>query len=162
MDILGFLSDMPFWAWFILAAVLLVAELLTGTTFLLWPAAAAALLGMITTVQLDGRWVTQWLLFAGLTVLLGFIGKPYAERWINQAASDKPNLNKYAAGKVGRRGHVAVAFSVGRGRVRLGDTEWQAKVEHDSTDLAVGDPVEVVAMDGTVLVVKPAGSAKGT
>ena len=32
----------PFWGWLALGAVLLVTELMTGSGWLLWPAAAAA------------------------------------------------------------------------------------------------------------------------
>ncbi|WOI52090.1 NfeD family protein [Parvularcula sp. LCG005] len=152
MDIIGFLSDMPFWAWFVLGAVLLILEIMTGTTFLLWPAIAAGLLGLITTVQLDGQWLTQWLLFAALTVGLGIVGRPYADRWFNKTITDKPGLNDFAAGKLGKRGTVAGTFEAGQGRVRLGDTEWSARTLQ-SSPLTDGAAVEVVGTDGTVLIV---------
>ncbi|MEM9422955.1 MAG: NfeD family protein [Pseudomonadota bacterium] len=152
--IIDFLAQMPFWGWFVIAAVFLIAEIATGTTFLLWPALAALLLGLVTTVQLEGRWVTQWVLFAGTTVGLGVLGKPYAERWMNTGLTDKPKLNDFAERKVGMRGAVATAFVAGRGRVQLGDTEWQARCEDDAASLSEGSVVEVVAMDGTVLIVK--------
>lgn len=152
--ILTFLADMPFWAWFVIAGLFLLAELLTGTTFLLWPAVAAAIMGFVTTIQLEGQWVTQWLLFAVLTVALGIIGRPYAERWINHSQTDRPKLNQFAQNKVGKRGTVAATFVSGRGRVKLGDTEWQGMAEDEVMCLSEGDVVEVVGMDGTVLVVK--------
>jgi len=154
-----FLTDMPFWAWFLIAGGLLVLELLTGTTFLLWPAIAAAIVGLITTVQLDGQWVTQWLLFAGLTVGLGVLGRPYAERWIRNTPTDKPGLNDFSSSRVGRRGVSATAFVGGQGRIRLGDTEWSARLETGHGELAVGQSVEVTATDGTVMIVRPLGQA---
>lgn len=153
--VLIFLTDMPFWAWFALAGLFLLGELTTGTTFLLWPAISAALLGLITTVQLDGQWVTQWLLFAALTVGLGLFGRPYAERWVNQSETDRPLLNRFAARKVGQRGVVTEAFTAGRGRIRLGDSEWAAKLSDGLGELAEGTPIEVAAMDGTVVIVAP-------
>ncbi len=39
MDILFSVFDrMNMWAWWAIAGVILIAELLTGTTYLLWPA----------------------------------------------------------------------------------------------------------------------------
>jgi membrane protein implicated in regulation of membrane protease activity len=149
-----FLADMPFWAWFVIGAALLVAELLTGTTFLLWPAIAAVLLGLITTVQLDGQWVTQWLLFAVLTVGLGVVGKPYAERWVNGPPSDRPTLNRFSDRERGKRATV-VSFSEGQGRVQLGDTEWSARLADGARPVEPGQSVEVVGTDGTVLIVAP-------
>lgn len=156
MDVIvDFLTAMPFWAWLALGALLLLGELLTGTTFLLWPAGSAFILGLLTTVQLDGRWATQWLLFAVLTVALGLFGRPYAERWINQSATDRPHLNNLRDRKIGKRGTTAVAFRAGRGRVKLGDTEWQGRLQDEASSLAEGDAVEVIDVDGTVLVVAP-------
>lgn len=150
-----FLTDMPFWAWFGLAGILLLAELLTGTTFLLWPAVAAAILGLLTTVQLDGRWATQWLLFAGLTVGLGIVGRPYAERWINLGSTDRPGLNQFGLNRRGKRGVVTGEFVAGRGRIRLGDTQWSARLDDETAVVAEGDPVEVIGTEGTVMVIRP-------
>ncbi|MEM9988997.1 MAG: NfeD family protein [Pseudomonadota bacterium] len=155
MDVIAsFLLDMPFWAWFVIAAFFLLGEVITGTTFLLWPAIAALLMGLITIVQLDGQWVTQWILFAILTVALGIVGKPYAERWINQSSSDRPNLNEAGQLKVGKRGRAATTFSSGQGRVVLGDTQWSARAVDDTVAVAEGDEIEVVSMEGTVVIVK--------
>ena len=153
--LIAFLADMPFWAWFALAGILLLAEIITGTTFLLWPAIAALILGLITTVQLDGQWATQWILFAITTVGLGLVGRPYAERWVNQSETDRPNLNQFSKKKIGMRGTIATDFVAGRGRVRLGDTEWQGKLAKDGQTISEGQSVEVVDMDGTVLIVAP-------
>ncbi|MGV6820617.1 MAG: NfeD family protein [Parvularcula sp.] len=153
--IVDFLTAMPFWAWLALGGLLLLGELLTGTTFLLWPAGAAFILGLLTTAQLEGRWATQWILFAALTVALGLVGRPYAERWVNQSATDRPHLNSLRDRKIGKRGTVAVAFRAGRGRVKLGDTEWQGRLVNDDISLGEGDLIEVTDVDGTVLVVAP-------
>lgn len=152
-----FLTDMPFWVWFAMAGGLLVMELMTGTTFLLWPAIAAAIMGLITTVQLEGQWVTQWLLFAGFTIGLGIFGKPYAERWMKNLHTDRPGLNDFATSRVGRRGFAATDFVSGQGRIRLGDTEWSARLEVEGSELVTGHPVEVMATDGIVMVVRPVG-----
>ena len=56
--------------------------------------------------------------------------------------------------RVGKRGTVAVEFVAGRGRIRLGDTEWSARLDDGATVPAEGAAVEVVATDGTVMVVR--------
>ena len=61
---------MPFWYWFVLAAVLLIVEIATGTTYFLWPAAAATVVGFLDLWPLEGEWRLQLLVFAVVTVLL--------------------------------------------------------------------------------------------
>ncbi|MGE0698313.1 MAG: NfeD family protein [Hyphomicrobiaceae bacterium] len=66
--------------------------------------------------------------------------------------SDEPNLNRRGEELVGRRATVAEAIEGGRGKVRIGDTVWQA----EGPDLALGALVRVCGTKGTALVVSPA------
>ncbi|MGV6801400.1 MAG: NfeD family protein [bacterium] len=152
MEDLGtFLANMPFWGWMILAVLLLILEILTGTTYMLWPAAAAFILGLVTTIAFQGQWEIQLALFAGLTFILTVIGTPYARKWLLDNRSDKQNLNERGAQKIGQHVEVVKAFHNGKGKVKVGDTEWNAQGDQDFEE---GVNVEIVSVDGITLIVK--------
>jgi membrane protein implicated in regulation of membrane protease activity len=140
------------WHWAALGLLLLIGEISTGTTFLLWPAVAAGLTALVAWIwRIDGA--SQVGLFAVATLALTAVGARYARgRWLT--TKDAPALNERAAQLHGARGEAADAFVNGAGRVRLGDTVWRAQ---SGDAIAAGDSVEVVSSDGTLLIVKRAG-----
>ena len=148
-----FLQEMPFWYWWALAAVLLMLEIATGTTYFLWPAAAAALVGFVDIWPLDGEWRVQLLIFAVVTVLLTVFGTPRVKPWLHRSQQDHLTLNERGAQKIGRRVKVEEAFAAGEGRVRLGDSVWAAASE-TGENFAVGAEVEIIRVDGAKLFVK--------
>jgi membrane protein implicated in regulation of membrane protease activity len=151
MDILvTALEGLNMWWWLGIAAALLIAELLTGTTYILWPAASAFVTALIASFV---GWPVELFVFAGLGVLFLVLG----DRWIKprlKSGADN-GLNTRATYLVGERVTVVAEFAGGRGRVRHGDTEWSAKTE-DGSDLAIGARGVVARLDGTTLVVTAA------
>ncbi|MEZ5922538.1 MAG: NfeD family protein [Parvularculaceae bacterium] len=148
-----FLQTMPFWYWFVLAAIFLIVEISTGTTYFLWPAAAAALVGFTDIWPLNGHWREQLALFAIVTVLLIIFATPRVKPWLNKSQADHLTLNDRGAQKIGKRVMVEEAFSAGEGRVRYGDSVWSA-MSVDGGDFAEGAEVVIVGVDGTTLKVK--------
>ncbi|MBL8549195.1 MAG: NfeD family protein [Hyphomonadaceae bacterium] len=140
------------WHWAAVGLALLVGEISTGTTFLLWPAVAAGVTALVAW-RFDVGGGAQVGLFAALTLALTAIGARYVRgRWLAPATANV-HLNERAAQLQGARGAATVAFVNGMGRVRLGDTEWRA----ESADaIGAGESVEVVSADGPTLVVKKA------
>jgi membrane protein implicated in regulation of membrane protease activity len=63
------------------------------------------------------------------------------------------SVNAPAQGTVGRP-VLAQQFSDGRGRVRLGDSDWQARLAEAGADPVPGTPLTVVGVDGITLVVR--------
>lgn len=150
-DIITFLAEMPFWYWWVLAIILLIAEITTGTTYVLWPATAAVIVGVADIWLLDGQWHIQLFLFAAITFVLTIYGTPFAKRWLQSGKTDHENLNKRGAQKVGQRAVVSVAFSGGKGKVNYGDTQWIAESD---TDLAEGTTVEIADVRGATMIVR--------
>jgi membrane protein implicated in regulation of membrane protease activity len=131
----------PFWGWLATGALLLVLELSSGSGYLLWPAASAgavAILTMLAPVDAIG----QVLAFAGLTIASTYLGRRYLKP---AAAMPGPDLNDKIARLVGRTGQVAHAFAHGRGRVFVDGSEWAADADED---LSEGVPVQVVEVLG--------------
>lgn len=148
-----FLETMPFWYWFVLAVALLIVEISTGTTYFLWPAAAATVVGFADLWPLDGNWRLQLLIFAVITVVLTVYATPKVKPWLARSQKDHLTLNERGAQKIGKRVIVEDAFSAGEGRVRFGDTVWAAQSENGE-NFAKGAEVEIVRVDGTKLFVK--------
>lgn len=147
------IDSIPFWGWFVLAIALIAAEVVLPTTHMLWPAAGAVVTGVLVLMLGDPFPAWQVAAFAVFTVIAAMIGPRYLKS--TYAASEHPELNKRGARATGQTATVVEAFTGGRGKVRLGDTQWLAR-SADGSDLAAGARVEVVESRGTELVIKPA------
>lgn len=148
-----FLETAPFWYWFVLAVLLLIVEISTGTTYFLWPAAAAAVVGVVDIWPLDGEWRLQFLIFAVITVLLTVFATPKVKPWLHKSQKDHLTLNERGEQKVGKRVQVEEAFAGGEGRVRYGDTVWSAAGEKGE-NFDKGAEVEIIRVDGAKFIVK--------
>ncbi|MEN0652857.1 MULTISPECIES: NfeD family protein [Hyphobacterium] len=149
--VITFLEGLNLWWWLGLAGLLLIGELITGTTYLLWPAAAAFLVGLLTMIFASLGWPWQFVIFAAIALAFLWAG----DRWVRprlKAGSDS-GLNTRATYLVGQRATV-VSASGATGRVRAGDTEWPAE-SLDGSALEVGQSVTVSELRGTTLVVQP-------
>jgi len=129
--------------------VLLVAEIAAPGAFLLWLGLAALVTGALAYV-VNLAWQGEVLAFAALAVVAVLVG-----RRISPApgrASDRPFLNRRAEGFIGRVFTLETPLVGGVGRVRIDDTVWRI----EGPDMAAGEDVRVVAVDGVVLKVAPA------
>ncbi|WP_203294827.1 NfeD family protein [Maricaulis parjimensis] len=153
MDIITDLfGRMNMWAWWAIAGLILIGEVLTGTTYLLWPAAAAFLTGFVAMEMFGVSWPVQLGVFAVLTLPLLWVGDRYVRPALKAGANS--GLNDRSARMVGERVVVVADFSSGRGRVRYGDTEWAAEME-SGEDAKAGDTLIVRAVKGVILIIAP-------
>ncbi|HEV2746657.1 MAG TPA: NfeD family protein [Allosphingosinicella sp.] len=138
----------PPWIWLIGAALLGIAELLMPGVFLIWLAAAAAVTGF-AALLLGIPLAFQFALFALLAITAVYVGR----RWYaaNPVASSDPLLNDRTARLVGETVVVVGAIEDGIGRVRVGDSVWNAR----GPDAAAGARVRVTGSDGACLKVEP-------
>jgi membrane protein implicated in regulation of membrane protease activity len=138
--------------WFVFALFLLIAELATGTTYLLWPAVAAGIVGLMSLFFGTGILVELGV-FAALTIVLTAVGRPLVRNRL-LAAPGMPTLNERGAQMVGVRGVAAGSFVSGVGSVRINDTVWRAIADEP---IAAGQAVEVLSVDGPTARVKSVG-----
>lgn len=155
-NLFDFLAAMPFWYWWVFAVVLLIIELMTGSTYFFWPAIAAVAVGLFAIGPLGGAWQMQLLVFAAVTIVLSIYAPSRVKPWLLRTQADHPTLNERGAQKIGRRATVDETFANGAGKVRLGDTLWLAESE-SGEDFAEGAQVVVTRAEGTKLFVKAAG-----
>jgi|SRR5580765_7617719 membrane protein implicated in regulation of membrane protease activity len=139
------------YGWWILALVLIGAELLVPGYFLIWIGLAAAALGIVTFLIPGISFLVQAVLFAVLTLASCFVYWRFVRKVIGEA-SDQPLLNRRAEQFVGQRYRLDTAIVGGRGKVRIGDSPWLA----EGPDLPAGAEVEVIGVDGTTVKVRAA------
>jgi len=118
----GLYASQPFWIWLALAAVILATELSTGSGWLLWPAASAGLMAVLTLL-VPNHLALHLALFAGLTILTTVTARRYLPQDISGGG---PDINDTMARLVGARGQTAGVFEHGRGRVHVDGKEWEA------------------------------------
>ncbi len=133
--------------WVLVGLVLLVAEILIPGVFLLWIGLAALATGLIDMlIPLGfGAKVSVFvvLLAAGISLALRL-----RKRHRDVATS---SVNAPQDGLVGRIGTL-ISINPTGARVRVGDSDWQARVDGD---LTVGAAVRIEDVDGTTLIVRP-------
>jgi len=142
----------PFWAWIALAAALLAVEVMTGSGWMLWPAASAAIVALLAAYAgLDLGQAT--LVFALLTISLALLARRYLPKsWLHRGSSD---INDNVARLVGHHGRVVSAFKGRSGRVFIDGKEWAAELD-DGDSLEAGAVVEVTGVAGAHLRVRGA------
>lgn len=144
------LERLNLWAWWAVAGVVLIAELLTGTTYLLWPAAAAFLTGFIAMEALGLDWPVQLAVFAVLSVILVAAGDRWVRPMLKQTVST--GLNDRSTRMIGQRVVIVSEFQSGRGRVQFGDTEWSAETA-DGSNPPAGETWRVEDVKGVILTI---------
>ncbi|WP_309621686.1 NfeD family protein [Novosphingobium sp.] len=135
------------WLWLALGLLLAIAEITIPGLFLIWLAGAALITGVVAWLAPIGM-PLQIVLFSVLSVVSVFIGRSYLRS--NPIESADPMLNHRGAQAIGQVVMVTQVITAGRGRVKLGDSEWIAA----GPDAEPGTRMKVTATEGAVLVVE--------
>ncbi|HKQ11610.1 MAG TPA: NfeD family protein [Rhizomicrobium sp.] len=146
---MDWLLQNPFALWLAIGAVLLAVEVATGSGWLLWPAASAAVMGVLGLVLPFGLNM-QLVIFAILTIVTTLAGR----RLFPRAVLTGGDINDIRSRMAGLDGVAAGDFQGRQGRVFVDGKEWAAELEGDGA-LASGMRVIVVGVKGSRLTVKP-------
>ena len=134
--------------WWIIAGLLLIAELLMPGFFMIWLAAAAAATALITTLHPLG-WIGEVATFAVLAAVAVAVSWRFVTAsWAMK--SDQPHLNQRHAGMIGRTYPLMTAIENGRGKLEAEGTVWDV----EGADTPQGTLVAVTGIDGLRLKVK--------
>ncbi len=134
--------------WIALGLLLLTAEMLGASGFLLGAAAAAFGLAVIAWFVPDLAVAWQLTTYAIAAVVATIV---YFQLFRDaQAEPARPLLNKRANRLVGHRFKLEEDIELGSGRVQIGDTMWKVESE---TPLEAGTLVEVVGTRRMALVI---------
>jgi membrane protein implicated in regulation of membrane protease activity len=129
-----------YWIWWALAAVLVGAELMTGTFYLLAVGVAFAVGGAAALVGAD---LPIQLVVAGV---LSVVGTLWAHRW-----RERRSLPPQQGLDVGQPVKVLEWKDDGRARVAYRGTQWDAELE--APDVARAETMYIVATRGSTLVI---------
>ncbi|MFP9229207.1 NfeD family protein [Pectobacterium cacticida] len=137
------------WFWLSLGGLLLAAEMLGASGYLLWSGLAAVLVGVLTWIMPLG-WAWQGTIFAILTITTALLWW----YWLRKRTQSRPSstLNQRGKQMIGLRTTLTEPITNGVGRVNIGDSSWRVKAEQN---LPAGTSVEVIAIDGITLHVRP-------
>ncbi len=136
------------YGWWIVALVLIAAEMILPGYFLLWLGVAAGLMGLITLLVPDMPFLLQTVVFAAFALATCIIYWKFI-RPSTELRDDQPLLNRKGARMIGRQVVAIENFVNGRGKVTVGDSQWLA----EGADISAGAVVEVVEVHGTTLKV---------
>ncbi len=131
--------------WLLAGLGLLIAEMLLPGVFLMWIGLACLGAGL-AALALPLGFDAQVVVFVVLAVITLTIGLRLRRR--------PPRLRIETAGLVGRSAE-AQHFQGREGRVRVGDSDWPARVPSGVAEPEVGARLRVEAVEGTVLIVRP-------
>ena len=141
------------WCWLLAGLLLATAEVIAPGFFLIWVGAAAILTGL-ATLMLGLTLPLQFALFAIAAVAALYAGR----RWLKMhpITTSDPMLNDRAARLIGRTVVATEPLSGGAGRVRVGDSMWNAS----GPDAPAGTRMQVVGVDGGTLLVAPLAASE--
>lgn len=138
----------PALIWVLAGLVLLGAEVLVPGVFLLWVGLAAIGTGLMLLVA-----TPPFSVVVAVFVVLLAAGIGVALR-LRRANPARPQVNTPSSGLVGRIGVLAEPNATGP-RVRIGDSDWAARLAGGTAPIPAGTRVKVEGVDGTTLVVRP-------
>ncbi len=142
------------WFWWIIAALLLIGEMIAPGFFLLWLAAAAALTALIDMAVGFG-WQAEIATFAALSLALVLVTwRMVSAQW--HPESDQPNLNKRLQGFVGQSFVLDKPIANGRGKIRIQDALWDVL----GPDCPAGASVTITGVNGMQLTVVPVSTGQ--
>lgn len=149
--IIAALETMNATKWGLIGLGLVGLELVTGTTYILWPAVAAlAMAAWVFFLPLS--WEMQFILFFVLSTVLLVVGHLYLKPLMK--SGEPADLNDPGRTMLGRRVVAFTDFENGHGRVTVGDTQWKASTNSD--DPKIGDKLVITSVAGATLIVEPA------
>lgn len=144
------LSSLTAWHWLILGVVLLGFELVSGSTYILWPAVSALFVGILLFIAPGLGWEMQLLLFFLLSIATLVLGRTHLQKLVKGGESS--DLNDPGQAMIGRQVKAVSDFTGIEGRVEVGDTQWSARLEAGSAK--AGDLLKVVEVKGATLIVQ--------
>ena len=145
-----FFGETGVWFWWIVAGLLLIAEMLMPGFFMLWLAVAAALTAIADYI-FHLSWIGEIFTFAAFGIL-SILGSWRFVMGNRHPKSDQPFLNQRHAGLVGQTFFLETPITHGKGKIKVDDTLWDV----EGPELHKGEQVKVTGTNGLRLMVEKA------
>ena len=135
--------------WLIAAGIFFIIEIATVGFLIFW-LGIGALLAMLTSLFVDNV-IIQTAVFVVSSSILIPLTKPFVDRFTKK---DSVPTNTYSL--INKKGIVTLDIDPikGKGLVKVNGETWSAKTE-DETSILKDTEVEIIAIDGVKLIVKP-------
>jgi len=146
-----FFQTLTPWHWLIIAAALLIAEVLISGGFLLWIGLSAVAVSVIIWIVPSVSWSMQMILFSVIAIITSISWWAYLRR--HPIQTDDPKLNRRSEQYVGRTFTLIQPIENGRGKIRVDDTTWTVK----GPELPLGTKVKIIRAEGVILIAEKAG-----
>lgn len=143
------LTSWTVWHWLVLGLVLLIAEILISGVFVLWWGLAALMVAAVMALFPQLNLTALFILYGLLALSLSLIWWKYQSKK-DQDDHSSSTLNQRDHAMLGAVGTVQDIAPNGIGRGHFGDTTWRIQGQQ----LAVGDVIEVIAVEGITLQVR--------
>jgi len=146
-------TDIYFWGWLILALIFFAGEMVTAGFFLAAFGVGAALAALAALLGMDIIWQLGVFVVGSVAALV--LSRRFAESVSPPEQPAKVGIDRV----LGKKAVVIEPLNAirGTGIVRVDAEEWRALPEDETQIIPVNSIVEVVAVKGTRLVVRPAG-----
>ncbi|WP_298328085.1 NfeD family protein [Asticcacaulis sp.] len=143
-----------FWAWLIIGGSLLALEIVIGTQWLLWPAAAAVIVAVITLTGAPANLLVQIVIFCVLTLIMTLLSR----RFLKPPAAEGADINDPHHRLIGQEATVIHAFDdlEGQrvnGRVIFDGVEWPAQSEREDAPIGLTEKVRILGVSEGKLIV---------
>ncbi len=134
--------------WWIVAGLLLLAEMIMPGVFMIWLAVAAALTAVVQMI-FHFEWTTDVIIFAIFAVAsVAASWRIVSKSWVTK--SDQPHLNQSHQAFVGKSYPLEKAIVDGHGKIKVDDRIWDVQ----GPDMPKGAQVKVTGVEGLRLKVK--------
>ena len=135
--------------WLVVLVVSIITEIISLGLTSIWFAGGALAAVVLAAFRLPLQ--VQVLVFLVISILLMVFARPIAVKYFN-----KDRVRTNVESMIGRQAIVVCEIDnlQGVGEVTVGGQEWMARTEKDGQVLAVGDVVQVVAVQGVKLIVR--------
>lgn len=139
----------PHWFWLAFGGILLAAELLGASGYLLWSGISAIIIGLLAwLIPLNWPWL--WVIFSALTLMTAWLWWYWLGRY-NRHHGKRNLLNQRGQQLIGLHVTLTETLHDGHGRLRVGDGTWRVEAQ---SDIPAGSTVEVVEVEGITLKIK--------
>lgn len=143
------------WLWLILIIIFIITEIATLGLTTIWFAGGAAVGLILNAAGID--WPVQVLVFLVVSLVLLLLVRPVAKAHFNVSRTPT-NVDSM----IGQKGIVAEDIDnlKARGTVMINGMDWSARSADQGQTIPEDTQVEVVAIEGNKVIVKPYGSSK--
>jgi hypothetical protein len=142
------LEQIDFWHWWILAAALIIIEMLVPSFFALWMGIAAFLAGLALMLVPSLAWEYQLLIFAVFSVVSVAMWRHYYVK--HPIESDQPNLNRRGHQYIGRVITLTEPIIDGQGKIKIDDSTWKVV----GPDCDAGQRVCITDLENVIFTVE--------